>query len=123
MTLLCVEKCRRFELSNITKKENIPQLIFLLLFICLVCLTEEKGRGDGKTGKSDGETGESEGKKHESEEGFICFGEGCSALDITLTCLTLALIIIAVCHCLRKFVRCCDLSNIKEEEQLQPETV
>jgi len=61
MSLLCVEKCRRFELSNIAKKENIPQLIFLLLFLCLVCLTEEKGRGDGKSDRktgnlSDGDT-------------------------------------------------------------------
>ena len=87
------------------KQENI---LFLVLLLCLTSTAEAKGgRGGGRGGRSGGRGG--------GGSGYFCFGEGCSGLDITMTCLTLVLLVITMCRCLRDCARCCDGSSEEED--------
>ena len=89
------------------KQENI---LFLVLLLCLTSTAEAKGgRGGGRGGRGGGRGGGGGGG------GYLCFGEGCSGLDITMTCLTLVLLVITMCRCLRDCARCCDGSSEEED--------
>jgi len=79
---------RLCELSKPWK--SVLHIVFLLVLLGLVVF----GRGE------------------EGGSLFLCFregfGEGCSRLDITLTCLFVLLILIAICRCLRDCAKYCD---------------
>ena len=93
---------KQFESRKTMKQENI---LFLVLLLCLASTAEAKGgRGGGRGGRSGGGGG-----------GYLCFGQGCSGLDITITCLTLVLLIFTMCRCLRDCARCCDGGSEDED--------
>ena len=91
------------------EKENILLVLFLLVLMCLIFIAEERVRGEKDVSV------------------FSCFGEGCSGLDITVSCLSVLLILIIMCHCLMRLkdcAKCCDkCCGREEEEELQLEAV
>merc|ERR1719391_830134 len=98
-------------------KENILKILIPLVLLCLISTAEARGRGGGRRQGGGGKGGVSL---------FICFaGEGCSGLDVTLTCLSLLMILWTMCCCLRDCAKCCDecCEGEKEEEEFQSETV
>ena len=87
-------------------------ILSLLALPCLLSLADARGRGGGRSGGKGGGSV------------FLCFGEGCSGLDITLTCLSIVLIVVTMCRCLRDCAKCCDeCCEGEEEEEFQSETV
>ena len=85
-------------------------ILSLLALPCLLSLAEARGRGGGRGGGKGGSAV------------FLCFGEGCSGLDITLTCLSIVLIVVTMCRCLRDCAKCCDGGGDEEDESQYYET-
>ena len=102
-------------------KENIINILFPLVLLCLISTAEARGRVGG-VGRGGGRRQGGGGKGGVSL--FICFGEGCSGLDVTLTCLSILMILWTMCCCLRDCAKCCDeCCEGEEEEEFQSETV
>ena len=82
------QRKRLFESSKPWK--NMLHILFLLVLLCLMVF------GHGEEGVSL----------------FLCFregfGEGCSGVDITLACVFVLLILLAICRCLRDCAKYCD---------------
>ena len=94
-----VPDCESFESRKSMRQENI---LFLVLLLCLTSTAEAKGGRGGRSGGGGG-------------GGYLCFGQGCSGLDIFISCLTLVLIIFTMCRCLRDCAECCDEGSEDED--------
>ena len=76
------------------------KILTLLVLPSLLITAEAKGRGGGRGGKG---------------FLFLCFGEGCSGLDLTLTCLS---VLLTMCCCISACASCSN-ESVKEEEETE----